>query len=80
MSHNWVPRYVCVRKELPRTETNKILKREMQRQKFDPDVVDDPIYWRERGETEFKPLTRDDYERLKRTFEEAGNKHLLEIR
>jgi fatty-acyl-CoA synthase len=80
MSPKWVPRYVCIRQELPRTETNKVLKRELQREKFDPNVVRDPIYWRERGDTAFKPFTAADYERLKKKFEETGNKHLLDVR
>ena len=80
MSPKWVPRYVCIRKEFPRTETNKILKRELQKQKFDPDVVKDPIYWRERGDNAFKRFTSNDYEQVKKKFEETGNKHLLDIR
>jgi fatty-acyl-CoA synthase len=80
MSPKWVPRYVCIREGMPRTETNKILKRELQRQKFDPEVVKEPIFWRERGDRAFKRFTREDYDRVKKTFAETGNKHLLEIR
>ncbi|MGH7896314.1 MAG: AMP-binding protein [Candidatus Binatia bacterium] len=78
-SPKWLPTYVRVGREVPMTPTNKVLVRELRRQKFRPDATADPVYWRERGETTYKPFTRADYERVRREFAAAGREHLLEL-
>ncbi len=78
-SPKWLPTYVRTGRELPMTPTNKILVRELRRQKFRPEATTDEILWRERGDDRFRPFTRDDYVRLRRDFAAAGREHLLEL-
>jgi len=61
------------------TATNKILVRELRRQKFRLEEVRDAIWWRERGETGYKPFTENDYERVLAEFRAAGREGLLGI-
>ena len=61
------------------TASNKILVRELRRQKFRPDRTDDPILWRERGGETYRPFFAADYERLRREFAAAGREHLLDL-
>jgi hypothetical protein len=61
------------------TATNKVLVRELRRQKFRPDATPDPILWRDRGETRYRPFTRADYDRVRREFAAAGREHLLDL-
>ena len=77
MSDKWIPDYVRVMENLPQTDTVKILRRVLKKDYFNPDKVSDTMYWRERGETTFKPFSKADYERLRQTFVEAGRDDLL---
>ncbi|MGH7859198.1 MAG: AMP-binding protein [Candidatus Binatia bacterium] len=72
LSPRWKPTFVRVANELRRTETNKVLKRELQREAFLLDRVSDPIYWLERGEREYRPFTPEDLARLVEQFRRAG--------
>ena len=78
-SPKWLPTYVRIAVELPMTATNKILVRELRRQKFRLEEVRDPIWWRERGETGYKPFTESDYQRVLAEFRAAGRDGLLVI-
>lgn len=78
-SPKWLPTYLRIAREISMTATNKVLVRELRRQKFRLDEVADPIWWRERGERGYKPFTRADYERVGREFAAAGREPLLEI-
>jgi len=77
MSPKWFPTYVLVADELPRGVTGKVLVRELRRAKFLLDEPRGPVYWRERGETTFKPFTPDDERRLRAAFADSGREHLL---
>ena len=77
MSDKWIPDYVRLMDALPQTDTVKTLRRPLKKDYFNPDRVADPMYWRERGETTFKPFKKEDYERVKATFVEAGRDDLL---
>jgi fatty-acyl-CoA synthase len=68
----WRPTFVRVAQELAATHTNKILKRTLRREKFLVDRIADPIYWRPRGATEFRPFTGDDLAALRERFQRAG--------
>lgn len=72
MSPKWHPDYIRVLKQLPQTETVKILRREVKREFFNREVIEDPIYWRERDEQGYKLFTKSDYEDLKEKFVKAG--------
>jgi fatty-acyl-CoA synthase len=78
LSPKWIPTYVRIVRELRRTETNKVLKRELQREKFL--VVDgpDPLWWRPRGAREYRRLTPADVAALREQFARAGNLGRLE--
>ena len=78
-SPKWLPTYVRIAVEVPMTATNKILVRELRRQKFRLEEVRDPIWWRERGETGYKAFAESDYQRVLAEFRAAGRDGLLVI-
>jgi fatty-acyl-CoA synthase len=49
----WVPTYVRVVDAFPMTETNKVLKRELARERFD---TSDPLWWRPGRDLTYVPL------------------------
>ena len=63
--------------ELPQTETVKINSRALKKVFFNKEVVSDPVFWRERGDTTFKPFDLQDYQNLKAKFVEAGRANEL---
>jgi fatty-acyl-CoA synthase len=73
LSPKWVPVFLRIVPELRRTETNKVLKRELQREKFLPAAGPDPIWWCPRGEPVYRRLTPDDVAALRERFARAGN-------
>jgi len=74
----WRPMFVRVTNEVTVTHTNKVLKRVLRREKFLVDRITDPVYWRPRGASEFRPFTRDDLAMLRTRFERAGYADRLE--
>jgi fatty-acyl-CoA synthase len=68
----WRPTFVRIAGEIPTTHTNKILKRTLRREKFLVDRITDPVYWRPRGASDFRPFTRDDLAQLRERFARAG--------
>lgn len=78
LSAKWMPTFVRIVPELRRSETNKVLKRELQREKFLGVDGPDALWWRPRGEDGFRPFTRDDLARLRSRFARAGNLARLE--
>jgi fatty-acyl-CoA synthase len=77
MSEKWIPDYVRLMDALPQTDTVKTLRRPLKKDYFNAGRIAGPMYWRERGETTFKPFTEADYQRVKQTFVEAGRDDLL---
>ncbi|MGH7893788.1 MAG: AMP-binding protein, partial [Candidatus Binatia bacterium] len=65
LSPKWRPTYVRIVPELRRSETNKVLKRELQREKF---LVADPIWWRRRGAASYLRLEAGDLATLRVQF------------
>jgi fatty-acyl-CoA synthase len=74
----WCPTFVRVTHDAPVTHTNKVLKRVLRREKFLIDRISDPLYWRPRSTTEFRPFTLDDLRGLRGRFERAGHADRLE--
>ena len=74
----WRPTFVRVTHDVAVTHTNKVLKRVLRREKFLVDRISDPVYWRPRGASEFRPFTRDDLATLRTRFERAGYVDCLE--
>jgi len=79
MDRKWFPDFVRVVEDFEFTQTQKILVRELKARHFNRRVLgEDPIFWRERGDTAFKPFRREDYERVRAEFEAAERLQLLE--
>jgi fatty-acyl-CoA synthase len=73
LSAKWRPTFVRVVPELVRSETNKVVKRELQRAGFLGVDGPDPVWWQPRGATTFSRFGADDLATLRRQFERAGN-------
>jgi len=79
MDRKWFPDFVHIVDEFEYTRTQKILVRNLKRMHFDRRRLPDaPIFWRERGETSFKPFTRADFEKLYAEFRAAERADLLD--
>ena len=68
MDRKWFPDFVRLVDEFEYTGTQKILVRNLKKVHFDPRRVNDPLYWRERGDTTFKPFGANDFEALRKRF------------
>lgn len=73
LSPKWMPTYVRLVPELRRSETNKVLKRELQREKFLGVDGPDPLFWRPRGAAGYRRFTPSDLSVLRAQFTAAGN-------
>jgi steroid-22-oyl-CoA synthetase len=71
----WAPTFVRVIDRLPVTETNKVLKRELVRERWD---VKDPIWWRPGRELAYVPFTAADAAALRDQFAATGRAHVLD--
>jgi fatty-acyl-CoA synthase len=78
MDRKWFPDFVRVVDDFEYTGTQKILVRNLKAVHFDPDRVEDPIYWRERGDATFRPFTKKDYAGVRKKFEAAERVNLLD--
>jgi len=78
MDRKWFPDFVRVVKDFEYTGTQKILVRNLKGVHFDPARIDDPLYWRERGDNAFKHFTREDYAHLREAFQSAERLNLIE--
>ncbi|MBI1816270.1 MAG: AMP-binding protein [Deltaproteobacteria bacterium] len=79
LSPKWVPTYLRVCQSWPETGTNKVLKRELQRQKFDLDAFADPVYWRSPGDARFRLFGRTDYGEIRAAFVASGSSARLDV-
>jgi fatty-acyl-CoA synthase len=71
----WSPRYVRITGALPVTETQKVLKRVLRRDRWE---VSDPIYWRPRNGEALQPMTDADRTELHARFEARDRLDQLE--
>jgi len=78
LAPRWRPTFVRVAHEVATTQTNKVLKRVLRREKFLVDRVADPVYWRPRGADEFRRFTEHDLAQLRSRFVRAGHVERLE--
>ena len=80
MGPRWLPRYVRLAGQLPVTPTNKVLVRELVRQKFRAELVGgDRLYVRPRREAAFRPFTAEDEAALRAQFEASGRGRLWDL-
>ncbi len=79
MDKKWFPDFVRLVSEFEFTGTQKILVRNLKQVHFDLNrLKDEPIFWRERGDTSYKPLTQEDYAQLRAEFEKAEKLDVLD--
>jgi fatty-acyl-CoA synthase len=79
MDRKWFPDFVRLVDEFEYTQTEKILVRNLKAVHFDRHRLPDaPLYWRERGDVAFKPLTAEDYAALRETFRAREKLALLD--
>jgi fatty-acyl-CoA synthase len=70
MDRKWFPDFIRLVDDFEFTQTQKVLVRNYKKVHFDLHRLpaETPLYWRERGDTAFKPFTAADYERLRAEF------------
>jgi hypothetical protein len=79
MDPKWFPDFVRVVEEFEYTATQKVLVRNLKRLHFDRhQLSDDPIFWRRRGDTTFRPFAAEDYEALRGEFAASERLRLLD--
>jgi fatty-acyl-CoA synthase len=74
LSPKWMPRYVRISHGLPSTATQKVLKRVLQRERWE---CDDDVWWRPDRDLEYRPLDASDAAKLRARFAERDREHLL---
>ena len=79
MDPKWMPDYIRVVDDFELThQTQKILTRPLKREHFNVEKVSDMhIYFRQRGDTNYRKMTLEEFENIKKEFEETGRTHLL---
>jgi len=79
MDPKWFPDFVRVVDEFEYTQTQKILVRNLKAVHFDRRrLPDEPIYWRQRGDTTYRVFSKSDFEQLQKAFEASERGHLLD--
>jgi fatty-acyl-CoA synthase len=73
LSPKWRPTWIRTAPDLARSETNKVQKRALQREKFLVRRPGEELWWRPRGADAFRAFTADDLVRLRERFAGAGN-------
>jgi fatty-acyl-CoA synthase len=72
----WSPRYVRVVEKMPTTESQKVKKRELRHERWDPA---DGVYWRPAKNEPLRPMTGADREELRGRFEARGRLVALDV-
>ena len=76
----WRPRLLRVASEVPTTGTNKVVARELARQKWRRDLIgDDPLWVRARGHDAYRPFTADDEDALRAAMKAAGRERFWDL-
>jgi hypothetical protein len=79
MDRKWFPDFVRIVDEFEFTQTQKILVRHLKADHFNRQRLPDAaLYWRERGERNFRPFTAADYGSLRERFAAAERLQMLE--
>jgi hypothetical protein len=79
MDRKWFPDFVRIVDEFEFTQTQKILVRNLKVDHFNRRrLADAALYWRERGDTTFKPFSAANYELLRERFAAAERLQTLE--
>jgi fatty-acyl-CoA synthase len=78
MDRKWFPDFVRVVDDFEYTGTQKILVRNLKAVHYDPRRVGNPLYFRERGDSSYKTLTAEDFEKMRKKFSAAEKLELLD--
>jgi fatty-acyl-CoA synthase len=79
MDPKWMPDFIRVLDDFPVTRTHKILIRPLKQQHFNIDRHPDmEIYFRQRGDDTYHPLTPEAFSAIREEFQKTGRLHLLE--
>ncbi len=79
MDQKWLPDFVRIVDDFEYTETQKVLVRNLKKVHFSRErLPNEPIYWRARGDTSFRPFAAADYECLRAEFAAAERLPLLD--
>jgi fatty-acyl-CoA synthase len=71
----WAPRFVRIAEELPVTETSKVLKRVLRRQRWE---CEEPVWWQPEKGGPYRQMTPADVEALHKQFAARGHERVLE--
>ena len=74
LSPKWMPRFVRISHGLPSTATQKVLKRVLQRERWE---CDDAVWWRPDRDLAYRALDAADIDALRARFAERQREHLL---
>ena len=72
----WRPHYVRVTAAMPTTGTNKVVKRQLAREKW---LTDDAVYLRDRGAEAYRAFTAADASTLRATLIANGRQRFLDL-
>jgi fatty-acyl-CoA synthase len=76
----WRPRYLRLASEVPTTGTNKVIVRELARQKFRGDLVgDDEVWVRGRGDAAYRRFTAEHEAALRREFDQNARTRFWDL-
>ncbi len=82
MDRKWFPDFILLVKDFEYTQTQKVLVRNLKKVHFDLNrlarLADNAIYWRQRGDTAFRPFARADYEKVRQEFAAREKLELLD--
>jgi fatty-acyl-CoA synthase len=71
----WAPRFVRIAEQLPVTETSKVLKRVLRRERWDGN---DPVWWQPEKDGPYRRMSAADGEALRKEFAARGHERVLE--
>jgi fatty-acyl-CoA synthase len=72
----WSPRYVRITEDMPVTESQKPVKRQLRRERWD---TDEPVFWRPAKGAPLQPMTAADRDALHAEFERHGRLAALDL-
>lgn len=79
MQELWMPRYVRILQDPHFTETNKLVKKHIQKEQVNLDSITDPVYVRDKRERTYIPFDRKQYSALIESFEAQGRERFLNL-
>jgi fatty-acyl-CoA synthase len=71
----WMPRFVRMAETLPVTETSKVLKRVLRRERWE---CEDPVWWQPEKGVPYRRMSASDVDSLRREFAARGHERVLE--